>query len=97
MDWRDVMPRLEEARPWESMEATIDKLPPGNDLLLVRPVTENEQNWSAPWTSLVRRRSSQWSRQLRHDPRFVRRAVSPERPSGATSGVRATLYTKIRG
>ena len=97
MDWRDVLDRLKEARPHRTMEPTLDTLEPGKDVLLVRPVTENNENWKAPWTSLVRKRSAQWSRRLRHDPRFVRRAVAPDRPSAATSGVRATLYTKVHG
>jgi mannosyltransferase len=95
MDWRDVLPRLQEARPSKVMGPTLDNLAPGKNLLLVRPVTKNELNWSAPWTSLVSRRSGQWAEALRHDPRFARRAVAPEGSSSAMSGVRATLYTKI--
>jgi mannosyltransferase len=97
MDWRDVQGRLEDARASRTMQPTLDSLAPGKDLLLVRPVTANEQNWSAPWTALVRKRSGQWARLLRRDGRFVRRAVSPERPTAAESGVRATLYTKVHG
>jgi hypothetical protein len=29
-------------------------------LLFVRPLTEGAQNWEAPWTLWVRRRSAQW-------------------------------------
>jgi hypothetical protein len=65
------------------------------DILLVRPVTENSSNWKADWTELVRKRSTQYARLLRKDPRFVRRVVAPDGPDAATNGVRATLYTKV--
>jgi mannosyltransferase len=95
MDWRDVLDRLREARASKTIGPTLEKLNAGKDILLVRPVTENSSSWKAPWTALVRRRSSQWARLLREDPRFVRRAVAPDGPYAATNGVRATLYTKV--
>ena len=67
----------------------------GKDVLLVRPVTENSSSWKAEWTALVRKRSRQYAKLLRKDPRFVRRAVAPAGPYAATNGVRATLYTKV--
>ncbi len=95
MDWRDVLPRLRKARSSETIAPMLDTLRPGKDILLVRPVTENNASWKAPWTSLVRRRSAQWARLLREDPRFVRRAFAPDGPSSGENGVRATLYTKV--
>jgi mannosyltransferase len=95
MDWRDGLPRLREARASKTIGPTIDRLDTGRDILLVRPVTEISDQWKAPWTALVRRRSAQWARLLRDDPRFVRRAVAPDGPTAAESGVRATLYTKV--
>ena len=33
----------------------------------MRPLTEGAQNWQAPWTQLVRRRSAQWGQILHND------------------------------
>lgn len=95
MDWRDVLDQLRDARPSKTLKPALDTLQPGKDILLVRPVTENSTSWKAAWTSLVRRRSAQYARMLRRDPRFVRRAVAPAGPYAADNGVRATLYTKV--
>lgn len=95
MDWRHVLERLREARASKTIKPTLDSLDAGKDILLVRPITERRSQWKSPWTALVRRRSAQWARLLREDPRFVRRAVSPDGAYAATSGVRATLYTKV--
>ena len=95
MDWRDALDRLREARASKTIGPTLDSLDRGKDIMLVRPVTENEDQWRAPWTALVRRRSTQWARLLREDRRFVRRAVAPDGTFAADSGVRATLYTKV--
>ncbi|HEV2771589.1 MAG TPA: glycosyltransferase family 39 protein [Thermoleophilaceae bacterium] len=95
MDWRDALGRLEEARASKTIGPTLDRLDTGRDILLVRPVTEISDQWKAPWTELVRKRSAQWARLLREDSRFVRRAVAPDGPTPAESGVRATLYTKV--
>jgi len=95
MDWRDVLGRLQEARASKTIGPTLDRLDTGKDILLVRPVTEISDQWKAPWTELVRKRSAQWARLLREDSRFVRRAVAPDGPTPAESGVRATLYTKV--
>ena len=96
MDWRDVLGRLRDARASKTIGPALDNLDAGKDILLVRPVTENSENWKAPWTELVRTRSSQWARLLREDERFVRRAVAPDGEYSALNGVRATLYTKVR-
>jgi mannosyltransferase len=96
MDWRDVLDRLRDARASKTLGPALDNLHTGKDILLVRPVTENSSSWKADWTALVRKRSAQYSRLLREDPRFVRRAVAPDDdPYAATNGVRATLYTKV--
>ena len=33
----------------------------------MRPLTEGAQNWQAPWTAEVRRRSAQWGAVLHYD------------------------------
>jgi hypothetical protein len=47
--------------------ALVASLKPGQQLLYVRPLTEGAQNWDAPWTQLVRRRSAQWGQILTGD------------------------------
>jgi mannosyltransferase len=96
MDWRDALARLERSTVRKTLEPLLDTLPPGRALLLVRPVTRDIPSWNAPWTSLVRRRSSLWARALAQDPRFARLATAPDRLGAADNGVRATLYMKVR-
>jgi mannosyltransferase len=72
MDWRDVLDRLEAARPETTLEPLIDELPRGGRILLVRPLVRSEDAWSAPWTELVRERSEEWAFALAVDERFKR-------------------------
>ncbi len=55
MDWRDVVARLEPARPTPTSDAMVRSLKSGQKLLLVQPIIRTAK-WGAPWTSLVRRR-----------------------------------------
>ena len=95
MDWRDALPRLEETRASRTLVPMLDSLPAGKALLLVRPVTNNDSSWSAPWTSLVEKRSAAWHRRVKRDPRFVRLGSAPKKVGGAETGVRASLYVKV--
>ena len=95
MDWRDALPRLRRATTRSTLGPLLDSLPRGRALLIVRPVTAKSSSWDAPWTSLVRRRSSAWARTVTEDPRFVRLAGAPRAIAGETTGVRATLYLKV--
>jgi hypothetical protein len=68
MDWVNALARLRHTR-WRSVEQSLAaSLKTGQQLLLVRPLTENSGNWEAPWTQLVRRRSAQWGAALQSDP-----------------------------
>ena len=103
MDWRDALPRLREARPRGRLSPLLANLQVGSRVLLVRPIISNPDDWDAPWTRAVRRRSTQWGRALDRDSRFVRIATAPRfgcrlRPEGTPRarciGVRAVVYTK---
>lgn len=97
MDWREALPRLRRATPERALEPLLDELPVGRRVLLVRPITKNPQDWGAPWTRLVRRRSAQWGAALAGDRRFERVAVVPRFYRGVSRiGVRAVLYRKVR-
>ncbi len=67
MNWVDALHRLEHANPASTLDPLVASLRPGQQLLYVRPLTEGVQNWHAPWTQLVRRRSAQWSAILQAD------------------------------
>lgn len=95
MDWRDVHDKLETATPARNLQPLLAKLPRSARVLLVHPVTSRPEDWDAPWTQLVRRRSAQWGQALADDPRFERRAVVPRFYRRTTRiGVRGVLYEK---
>jgi mannosyltransferase len=67
MNWVDVLNRLKDTNPQATLGGLVAGLKPGQQLLYVRPLTEGAQNWQAPWTQLVRRRSAQWGAILTQD------------------------------
>jgi mannosyltransferase len=67
MNWVDALHRLQHTPPQATLGALVANLKPGQQLLYVRPLTEGAQNWQAPWTQLVRRRSAQWGAILTSD------------------------------
>jgi mannosyltransferase len=66
-DWVDALKRLQHTQPSTTVDRLVNGMAPGQQLLFVRPLTEGAQNWQAPWTKLVRRRSAQWSQVLSND------------------------------
>jgi mannosyltransferase len=98
MDWVKALSRLTNTDPRSTLGALVNGMAPGQRLLFVRPLTEGAQNWQAPWTVMVRRRSAQWG-QLLQD--YVSRgtlkplAVAPHNYRGACCvGDSAVLYQK---
>jgi mannosyltransferase len=67
MNWVDALSRLKRTDPQATLGPLVASLKPGQQLLYVRPLTEGAQNWEAPWTQLVRRRSAQWGAILESD------------------------------
>ena len=97
MDWRDVKDKLEDATPAKNLKPLLDRLPRSERVLLVHPVTSSIDDWDAPWTQLVRRRSAQWGQALEADPRFTHdKAVPAFYRRARRIGVRGVLYTKTR-
>ncbi|MFN2617117.1 MAG: glycosyltransferase family 39 protein [Thermoleophilaceae bacterium] len=95
MDWTDSQDRLEAATPARNLDPLLDRLPAGHKVLLVHPVTERVDDWDAPWTQLVRRRSAQWGYTLARDRRFRRiGAVPPFYRRATRIGIRGVLYVK---
>jgi mannosyltransferase len=100
MDWTDGYDRLKAATPSKNLEPLIASLPRGGRILIVHPVTSRADDWDAPWTELVRRRSAQWGAALATDPRLKRVATFPRGAVPRTYrratriGVRGVMYEK---
>jgi mannosyltransferase len=95
MNWVDALDKLEAAQPARVLPALLAKLRPGQRVLFVRPLTEGVENWRAPWTRLVRRRSAQWGAILAGDATLRQVQVAPQFYRGAsTVGNSAVLYEK---
>lgn len=67
MDWVNALDSLKATRPVPALNRLLATMRPGQQLLFVRPLTEGAQNWEAPWTVWVRRRSAQWTQALTND------------------------------
>ncbi|MFL5862917.1 MAG: hypothetical protein ACJ780_19435 [Solirubrobacteraceae bacterium] len=99
MDWVKALRRLTHTNPQATLTPIVGAMKPGQHLLFVRPLTEGAQNWQAPWTKMVRRRSAQWGQLLQDDVdrgtlRVV--AVAPHYYRGACCvGNSAVLYQKV--
>jgi mannosyltransferase len=95
MDWTDGYDKLKDATPSANLEPLIASLPPGGRVLIVHPVTSRADDWDAPWTELVRRRSAQWGAALANDPRLEQVKTVPIQYRRATRiGVRGVIYEK---
>jgi hypothetical protein len=98
MNWVNAKSRLQDANPTRTLAPLVASLKPGQQLLFVRPLTEGDRNWSAPWTQLIRRRAAQWGQILWSDVNSgVLKVVwwAPHNYRGAsTVGNSAVLYQK---
>jgi mannosyltransferase len=96
MNWVNALSRLQNATPSRTLGALIATLKPGQQVLFIRPLTEGAQNWQAPWTSLVRRRSAQWGALLASNPSLKPVAWAPHNYRGACCVAdSALLYRKL--
>jgi mannosyltransferase len=68
-NWSDSLKHLKHTQPIPSLNRIVDGMHRGQQLLFVRPLTEGAQNWKAPWTRYIRRRSAQWGAGLTADVR----------------------------
>jgi hypothetical protein len=91
-DWRDGVERMEQTSATKHLRPLVDAVPPGRRVVLIEPTIYNLDRWNAPWTSLVRVRSEEWSRALSNDERLRVSAIYPpspfpERPNPVTATV----------
>ncbi|HWF49840.1 MAG TPA: glycosyltransferase family 39 protein [Solirubrobacteraceae bacterium] len=96
MNWVDALKRLQQANPQATFTKLVDSVPVGHQILFVRPLTEGADNWKAPWTALVRRRSAQWGALFAADKHLQPESWAPHAYPGATVlGDSAVLYKKV--
>ncbi|MDQ6778389.1 MAG: glycosyltransferase family 39 protein [Actinomycetota bacterium] len=96
MNWVDALKRLQNANPQATFTRLVNSVPVGHQILFVRPLTEGADNWKAPWTELVSRRSAQWGALFAADKHLQPLAWAPHAYPGATVlGDSAELYKKV--
>jgi mannosyltransferase len=95
MNWYDAVDAMQAVDPRAAATRLAASLKPGQKLLLIRPITDGTDNWSATWTSLIRRRAAQMGEVWASDPSLKRVAVAPPFYRNATEvGNSAVLYQK---
>jgi mannosyltransferase len=96
MNWVDALTRLQNANPNTTLNGLIATLRPNQQVLFVRPLTEGAQNWQAPWTKLVRRRSAQWGALFASNSNLKPVAWAPHNYRGSCCVAdSALLYRKL--
>jgi len=95
-DWRDGTERLAATSARRDLAPLLDRLQPGQRLVLVEPVFYDLRRWKAPWTELVRLRSSEWTQYMSNDTRFAITATEPPEIERRPNAVEATVYDKSR-
>ena len=95
MDWRDAMDSLRAAEPRPLLDRFVSQLREGRSLVLVTPVIDEEdEGWEqAPWTALVRSRSSEWERLVAAHPELSLTAVAAT-DEDTFKGVCGGMYMK---
>ena len=94
-DWRDGPERLGETSAERDLAPLLDRLEPGQRVVLVTPIFADLRRWQAPWTELVRLRSGEWRQHLSNDERFAVSAVEPVLPiEQRPIAVQATVLVK---
>lgn len=96
MNWVDALTRYRNAVPSKVLPPLLNALKPGQQVLFIRPLTEGANNWQAPWTVLIRRRSAQWGAIISADKQLVPEAWAPHNYRGACCVAdSAVLYKKV--
>lgn len=96
MNWINAMPRYAAENVTKVLRPELNALKPGQQLLWIRPLTEGESNWEAPWTVMVRRRSAQYGAIIAADKQLVAEAWAPHNYRGSCCIANsAVLYRKV--
>jgi mannosyltransferase len=96
MDWRDATARLRKTRARWQLVPILDQMMVGQQVYLIRPVVSRKNEWTAPWTSLVKRRSFQWIHVIERDTRFKLEKISNNflQVGHRNGAVQGRLYVK---
>jgi hypothetical protein len=96
MNWVNALKRLKHTHAATVVPKLLASVRVGQQVLFIRPLTDNSGDWASPWTSYVRRRSAQWGAIISHDKQFVTRAWAPHSYRGACCVAdSAVLYQKV--
>jgi mannosyltransferase len=76
-DWRDGVDHLEATDPARDLEPLLDRVRPGQRVVLLEPDFSSLARWRAPWSELVRERSATWEATMRSDRRFRVLSIAP--------------------
>jgi hypothetical protein len=97
-DWRDATARLGATRVKRDLNPILDSMRVGQQLYLIRPVVSRKNEWTAPWTSLVKRRSAQWIHALDRHRQFRLEKISNNflQVGHRNGAVQGRLYVKTR-
>jgi mannosyltransferase len=94
-DWRDGPERLGATSAERDLAPLLDRLRPGQRVVLVTPIFADIRRWQAPWTELVRIRSGEWRQHLSNDERFAISTVEPVLPvERRPNAVQATVLVR---
>jgi mannosyltransferase len=93
-DWRDGVRRLRATSAERDLEPLIAALPPGRRIVLVEPLINDISRWLAPWTELVRVRSTEWRQYVSNDRRLTATAVRPLELEPGRNLLRATVLVR---
>ena len=93
-DWRDGVDRLRATSAQRDLAPLIDRLPAGSRIVLVEPIVTDLTRWRAPWTALVRVRSTEWRQFVSNDRRLTAVAVRPPELEPGVNQLRATVLLK---
>jgi mannosyltransferase len=95
VDWINAMARYRAAIPSKVLPPMLNDLKKGQQVLFIRPLTEGETGWDAPWTSEIRTRSAQWGKILSDDKQLSVEAWAPHNYLGSCCVAdSAILYVK---
>ena len=97
VDWRDALDRLRAASPRHSLAPLVERLEPGQRLVLVVPRSA-QRGWDAPWQREVLARAAELDRYAHASPQLRRlREVAPPPSERARTDVRATVFERVSG
>jgi len=96
MDWVNALERYQKEDPRKVVRPLLNSLKPGQQLLLVNPLTEGVLNWVAPWTWTIRLRTAQWESIIHQDKSLKLEVWAPHNYHGAVDvGNYALLFKKV--